>query len=192
MIITSMTPRELVAGKVLGMSLLSLTQISIWTLGGGIAAGLALSGSVDLQSISVPWQAVMWALLLGVPGYYLQAMVAAGAGIIAGDTQQAEQLTGVLGFLIFVPLALLGQLIDSPDGPLAVGLTLFPFTGPMVGLIRMALTDVPTWQLVTSLALILVSLAGSIWLVGRIFRAAMLMYGRALRPRQILQALREQ
>ncbi|MFQ5857145.1 MAG: ABC transporter permease, partial [Anaerolineae bacterium] len=189
-IITSMSPRELVAGKVLGMSLLSLTQVTIWALGGGIAASLALSSSVDLQSLSIPWHAVIWALLLGVPGYFLQTVLAAGVGIIAGDTQQAEQLTGIVGFLIFVPLILLGPLVNTPDGPLAVGLTLFPFTGPIVGLIRMALTEVPTWQLVASLTLIITSLAGSIWVVARIFRAAMLMYGRALRPRQVWEALR--
>lgn len=192
MIITSLAPRELVAGKVLGMTLLSLTQVAVWTVGGGIAVGLTLSGAVDVQTLSIPWEALIWALLLGVPGYFLYAVLAAGLGVIAGDSQQAQQLAGVLGFLGLVPLMLLGPLVDTPDGSLAVALTLFPFTGPMIGLIRMSLTEVPTWQLVASLILIAASLAGSIWLVARIFRAAMLMYGQVLRPRQILQALREQ
>lgn len=191
-VITSLAPWELVAGKVLGTTLLSLTQLAVWVLGGGIAAGLALSGSVDLQSLGLPWQALAWAIVLGVPGYFLQAVIAAGVGIIAGSTQQAEQLTGLLAFLIFGPLMLLGQLVDTPDAPLAVALTLLPLTGPMVGLIRMVLTEVPTWQLLGSLALILASLASSIWLVARIFRAAMLMYGQALRPREVWEALRGQ
>ena len=61
----------------------------------------------------------------------------------------------------------------------------------MIGLFRMALVEVPTWQLIASLAILTASLVGSIWLVAHIFRAAMLMYGQALRPRQLLQALRE-
>ncbi len=191
MIITSLAPRELVTGKVLGMTLLSLTQVGVWAIGGGIAIGLALSSTVDVQTLSIPWEALMWALLLGVPGYFLYAVLASGLGVIAGDSQQAQQLAGVLGMLGLAPLWFMGLLINALDGPLAVGLTLFPLTGPMIGLFRMALVEVPTWQLITSLAILVASLIGSIWLVARIFRAAMLMYGQALRPRQILQALRE-
>lgn len=191
MIITSLAPRELVAGKVLGMSLLSLTQVTVWAIGGGIAAGLALSRSADLQGLSIPWEALAWGLLLGVSGYYLYAVLASGLGIIAGDSQQAQQLAGVLGFLGLVPLYFLGILVDNPDGPLAVALTLFPLSSPMVALFRMSLTDVPTWQLVASLGLIVASLAGSVWLVARIFRAAMLMYGQVLRPKQVVRALRD-
>jgi ABC-2 type transport system permease protein len=191
MIITSLAPRELVAGKVLGMTLLSLTQVGIWAVGGGIAIGLALSSAVDVQTLSIPWEAPMWALLLGVPGYFLYAVLASGLGVIAGDSQQAQQLAGILGLLGLAPLWFMGLLINALNGPLAVGLTMFPLTAPMIGLSRMALVEVPTWQLITSLAILVASLIGSILLVARIFRAAMLMYGQALQPRQLLQALRE-
>jgi ABC-2 type transport system permease protein len=191
MIITSLAPQELVAGKVLGMTLLSLTQLGVWAVGGGIAIGLALSSTVDVQTLSISWKAPMWALLLGVPGYFLYAALASGLGVIAGDTQQAQQLAGVLGMLGLAPLWFMGLLINALNGPLAVALTLFPLTGPIIGLFRMALVEVPTWQLTTSLAILVSSLIGSIWLVTRIFRAAMLMYGQALRPQQLLQALRE-
>jgi ABC-2 type transport system permease protein len=191
MIITSLAPRELVAGKVLGMTLLSLTQVGIWAVGGGIAIGLALSSAVDVQTLSIPWEAPMWALLLGVPGYFLYAVLASGLGVIAGDSQQAQQLAGILGLLGLAPLWFMGLLINALNGPLAVGLTMFPLIAPMIGLSRMALVEVPTWQLITSLAILVASLIGSILLVARIFRAAMLMYGQALQPRQLLQALRE-
>ncbi len=191
MIITSLAPRELVAGKVLGMTLLSLTQVGVWAVGGGIAIGLALSSAVDVQTLSIPWEVLMWALLLGVPGYFLYAVLASGLGVMAGDSQQAQQLAGMLGLLGLAPLWFMGLLINALNGPLAVGLTMFPLTAPMIGLVRMALVEVPTWQLITSLAILVASLVGSIWLVARIFRAAMLMYGQALQPRQLLQALRE-
>jgi ABC-2 type transport system permease protein len=191
MIITSLAPRELVAGKVLGMTLLSLTQVGVWAIGGGIAMGLAFSSVVDVQTLSIPWEAPMWAVLLGVPGYFLYAVLASGLGVMAGDSQQAQQLAGVLGLLGLAPLWFMGILIKALNGPLAVALTMFPLTAPMIGLFRMALVEVPTWQLISSLAILMASLIGSIWLVARIFRAAMLTYGQALRPRQLLQALRE-
>lgn len=191
MIITSLSPVELVSGKILGMALLSLTQVGIWVLGAGIAMGLALSGRADVQTIAVPWGALLWAVLLGVPGYLLYAILASGLGVIAGDAQQARQLAGLLGFLGMSPMYMMGMLIKAIDGPLAVGLTLFPLTAPMIALFRMALTEVPLWQLAISLSILIGCLIGSTWCVARIFRAAMLMYGQSLHPRQILRALRE-
>ncbi|HHX65922.1 MAG TPA: hypothetical protein GX702_13655, partial [Chloroflexi bacterium] len=79
----------------------------------------------------------------------------------------------------------------APSGTAAVVLTVFPMTGAMVGLLRMAMVEVPAWQLFASLGLILVCLGVSIYGVARVFRAAMLMYGKNIRPREILQALRQ-
>jgi ABC-2 type transport system permease protein len=191
MVITSLSPRELVIGKVLGMTLLSLTQVGVWLIGAGVAVGLALFGTLSIQDLSIPWSAVLWAVLLGVPAYFLYAVLGAGLGVIAGDKQQARQLAGLLGFLGMGPLYLTGAIINNLDGPLSIGLTLFPLTAPTIALFRMTLSDVPTWQLGASFAIIVVGLVASIWVVARIFRAAMLMYGQSLRPRQIVRALRE-
>lgn len=191
MIATSVRIRELVAGKVLGVSLLTLTQFAIWGVGATIGLGLALTRLVDLQGLVVPWRALVWGLLLGVPGYFLYGTLAAGVGVIAGGNQQARQLAGFLGFAAFLPFWFAGTLVQAPDGALALVASLFPLTSPTFCLMRMAFTQVPTWQLVTALVLILLSLVGAIWLVARIFRAAMLNYGQSLRPQQILRALRQ-
>ncbi|MEZ4727205.1 MAG: ABC transporter permease [Caldilineaceae bacterium] len=190
MVITSLSVRELVAGKVLGMSLLSLTQVGIWGVGAAIALALALAGDLALPMISIPWATVLWALLLCVPGYLLYAMLSAGLGIIAGDSQQAQQLAGMLGFFALAPFWLLGVVVSAPDGPLALIFTFFPLTAPMFSLFRMSLTTVPFWQLATALLLILVSLVIATWAVARIFRAVMLLYGQRIRPRTVWQALR--
>jgi len=188
MVITSLAPWELVVGKVLGITLLTLTQIAIWVTGAAIAIGLALLAA-GVQSFTVPWEALLWATLLCVPGYFLYAVLAAGLGVIAGDQQQARQFSGLLGLIGLAPLYLMGALVNNLDGPLALGLTWFPLTAPIVALFRMALSPVPTWQLYVSLAILIVSLVAGIWFVARIFRSAMLLYGQALRPKQIWQVL---
>jgi ABC-2 type transport system permease protein len=190
MVITSLSPTELVAGKVMGMTLLSLTQFGIWILGGGIAAAVALIGKVQLRELVIPWVTLGWGFLLVVPTYFLYAVLASGLGIIAGDRQQAQQLAGALGLIGLSPLYVLTALLNAPGGSFAVALTLFPLTSPMIALIRMVLTEVPTWQLAAAFGIIVLSLLGSIWAVSRIFRAAMLIYGQTLRPREIWQALR--
>jgi ABC-2 type transport system permease protein len=190
-VITSISPRDLVAGKVLGMTLVSLTQVAVWTVGALVGIGLALSGTLRIQDLSIPWSAVLWAALLGIPGYFLYAVLGAGLGVIAGDKQQARQLAGLLGFLGMAPLYFSAILVENIDGRLGVGLTLFPLTAPYVALFRTMLSEVPTWQLFASLGILLATLAASVWFVTRTFRAAMLLYGQALQPREILRALRQ-
>ena len=153
-----------------------------------VSGVLAAAGG---QTLSIPWEAVIWATLLGVPGYFLYTVLASGLGIIAGDRQQARQLSGLLGFVGLSPLYFMGILINDLDSPLALGLTWFPLTAPTVALFRMALSQVPTWQLAVSLAILIASLVVSVWFVARIFRAAMLIYGQSLRPKQIWQVLRQ-
>lgn len=190
MVITSLRPRELVAGKVLGLSLLTLTQFAIWGLAAMAALLLALSGSLGAQDLVIPWASLGWAVLLIVPGYFLFAVLAAGLGIIAGDTQQAQQLAGILGVLGLAPLWFLGILFQQPDSPVGVFLSLFPLTSPSFLLLRMAVSEVPAWQLVAAVVLLVLSLLVSLWLVARVFRAAMLLYGSSLNPRQVWQAVR--
>lgn len=189
MVVTSLRPLELVAGKILGMTLLSLTQFAIWFAGGAIALFLAFSDQISLQQLSIPWTLLLWGILLIVPGYFLFAVLAAGLGILAGDSQQAQQLAGGLSFVGLAPIYLLGPILSNPEGPLAVGLTLFPLTSPSIALFRSVFFEVPTWQMAGAVAILLASLVLSIWLVTRLFRAAMLNYGKLLRPKEIWRAL---
>lgn len=191
MVVTSMAPRQLVLGKVLGMTLLTATQVGVWITGAGIGLGLIVAGTLSLGDLVIPWAALLWGAALGIPGYFLYAVLGAGLGVIAGDKQQARQLAGMLGFFGMAPLYFMSAIINDLGGPLGVGLTLFPLTAPTIALFRMTLGEVPTWQLMASLAIILITLAASVLVVARIFRAAMLMYGQALKPREIMRALRE-
>jgi ABC-2 type transport system permease protein len=191
LVVTSLRPSELVAGKVIGMTLLSMTQFAIWGAGALIAIALAVSGRFSFKLSLVPWNAVIWAVVLGIPAYFLYAVLASGLGILAGSTQQAQQLAGLLGFLGMAPLWFTAAIVEAPDGALAVGLSIFPLTAPVFGLLRMALTMVPAWQLLAGLGLIVACLLASIWFVGRIFRVAMLTYGKTVGLQEIWQALRE-
>jgi ABC-2 type transport system permease protein len=188
-VITSLRPSELVAGKILGMTLVSMTQLGIWMIGGTIALTLALWGSVDLSNLVIPWSTLFWAVLLTVPGYFLFAALAAGVGIIAGESQQAQQLAGMLGFVGLLPLWMAGLFLEAPNSPALVVMTFFPLTAPSVTLLRMTFTAVPVWQLTVSFLLLIASLLAAVWAVTRIFRTAMLMYGKAMRPQEIWKAL---
>jgi ABC-2 type transport system permease protein len=191
MIITSVSPAQLMAGKLIGMTLLTLTQVGIWLLGAALGLGLAFGDQFASGQVSIPWQALLWGLLLGGLGYLFYAILAAGVGVVAGDRQQAQQMTGILGFVGLFPLWFLGPIIQNPSEPVAVFLTIFPLTGPLVGLIRLGLSAVPLWQLLAGLAVLALSIVAGVLIVARIFRASMLMFGQRMGLRQILQALRQ-
>jgi ABC-2 type transport system permease protein len=189
-VITSLRPADLVAGKVMGFAGLALTQFGIWILSALAAAILFLDLDIPWGELVFPWQALLWGLFLVIPAYLLYALLGAGAGIITGNHQQAEGVAGVIGFIGFVPFWLAGYFIGQPDSPVAVALTLFPLTAPTVALLRMAFTEVPTWQLAASFSLLVLSLFLTIWFIARVFRTTMLMYGQAARPTQIWRAIR--
>ena len=191
MVITSVSPLELVAGKLAGMTLLSLTQVGIWLVTAVVVLGVAFADSFASAEISIPWSGLVWGGLLGVSGYFVYAVLSAGIGMIAGDRQQAQQMAGMLGFLGLFPLWFMAPIVQDPSGPLAIGLTLFPLTGPIVALFRMGISEVPIWQLTASFGVALATIVFGVWLVAKVFRASMLLYGQRFGFRQIVKALRE-
>jgi ABC-2 type transport system permease protein len=83
------------------------------------------------------------------------------------------------------------MIVNTPDSPLAVVLTVFPLTAPTFGLMRMTLTTVPTLELIAGAAAIIACLILGVFAVARLFRAAMLLYGQRLGIRQVWAAIRQ-
>jgi ABC-2 type transport system permease protein len=90
-----------------------------------------------------------------------------------------------------LPLMLLVTFFTDPNGPIPVILSFFPLTGATALILRLGLAALPTWQIVLSVAIQIVSVIGVMWLSAKVFRLGMLMYGKALTPRTLWQALRE-
>jgi ABC-2 type transport system permease protein len=189
-VLTSLRTVELVGGKLVGLSLLTLTQLAIWLVGAAIAIGLVWQGEGQTGSPVLPWHVLGWGAMLTIPGYLLYGALAAALGIMAGSREQARQTSGTLSFLAVAPLFAAGGLLGNPDGPVAVTLTIIPLFAPVLGLFRMALTEVPAWQLWTAVALMWLSVLGAMWLAARLFRASALLYGQNLKVSHMWRALK--
>lgn len=94
----------------------------------------------------------------------------------------------MLGIL---PLMLIGVIMRCPDHVFTQVLTLFPITAPITVIIRLGLTDIPAWELIASIALLVASIIGALVLVAKVFRTFLLMYGKRPRLREIIRCLRE-
>ena len=187
---TSIKPWALMAGKILGLGLLGLLQITVWLLVVVGAFLLARSQIAAIVSLSVPTGVLVVAVLMFIPSYLLVAASLSTVGAAVSAVQEGQQLSGVVSILMIAPVWFLPAIIRAPNGLLATATSIFPFTAPIVMMQRVALTDVPAWQIGLSFAVVSLSAIGMMWVAGKVMRFGMLRYGKRLSLRDIGQALR--
>ena len=117
-------------------------------------------------------------VLFFLGGYLLFASLFAAVGSMVDTEADAQSLQVPVIIPIIVPLLFLPYVVDQPEAPLAVALSLFPLSSPILMVVRMAVTTVPLWQVVASLALLAVSFVGAVWVAARIYRVGILMTGK--------------
>lgn len=184
-VITSVSPGQLMAGKILGNLSVGLTQLLIWIVFavGGLLVARAFIPFVASQMID---PTSFWLLMLTIlPAFVLVAALMATAGATATEAREAQQVAGLFTLPIFVPYWFIAAIIQNPNGPLATGLSLFPLTAPVTLPLRAAFTNVPFWQAGLTILLLVLAAAGALWFAGRAFRLGMLRYGRRLTWREL-------
>lgn len=184
MLVTSITPMQMLSGKILGLGALGLTQLAVWIAGAGVVFVLGRDLPM-LENAVFPIDLVLVALLYCVLGYFLTAAVMAGIGAVVGSEQESRQYAGIISLVQFVPYFFLVQFLTSPDGIAPVALSIIPFTSPMAMIMRYGLTTVPMWQLALSVGLLLVTTVVVMWMSARFFRWGLLMYGKRFSLRTV-------
>jgi len=183
--ITTLTPMQLVGGKSVGLMAVSLTQLAIWLAVAVVAIAVAGRYVPELRGLHVSPGLVAVILLYFLPAYALIAGMMTAIGAIMPDQQQGQQIAGILNMMFFVPYFLAVIFFANPNGPLAVALTLFPTTAFTAITVRWGMTTIPTWQLAASWIILVVSAAFCIIFAAQIFRVGMLAYGQRLDLRSI-------
>ncbi len=187
---TSLSPGGLMLGKILGLGAVGLTQLVTWVTGGVLALAVAGNFVPDLAGVSLPWPTIALMIALFVPSYLLYAASLATVGAMVTVRQEGQQLAGIFSLLGALPSWFFVSLLTDPNGPLAIALSLFPYTAPMTLLLRQETTALPAWQIPTALVIITLAAAGMIWLAGRMLRYGMLRYGKRVGWRELGRALR--
>ena len=167
------------AGKIIGIGCVGLTQYAIWiafallltTVG---AAYLGLGGVIT----AIPPATFFYFILFYLLGYFLYATLYAGIGAVCTTEQEAQQSQFPIIAMLIVPLLLITMIIKNPDGPPSTILSLIPFFSPMLMFLRINVGTPSIGQILGSIALLLATIVVMIWLVARIFRVGLLMYGK--------------
>lgn len=190
-LLVSLRPRELLLGKVLGLAVIGLAQVTLWVGGGVLALDQARYAIAGVASFALPAGFFIWGLLYFLLGYLLYAALMAGIGALAPTAREGNQAIFVMLVPLMIPLLTSTAFSEAPNGALATFLSLFPLTAPVSMATRLAVAPVPFWQPPVGLALLAASAYLVILLAGRLFRADTLLSGSALSWARVTQELRK-
>ncbi len=186
-ILTSSSSTQIMAGKILGNLSVGLTQIIIWILFGllGVVALQSLIPEMRAAQIDLSFLGLM--IITFLPAFVMIAAMMAALGATVTESREAQQISGLFTLPIVAPFWFTAALIESPNSPLSIGLSLFPLTAPVSLPLRAAFTDIPAWQIIFTVTLLILFAIGALWLAGRAFRLGMLRYGKKLSLKELFR-----
>jgi ABC-2 type transport system permease protein len=191
-LLCSVTPRALMAGKLLGIGGLSLTQVVIWgaMAAGGVAATARMLGTGLASSLALGPGALTLFALFYVLGYFLYSSLYAALGAAFNTADEAQYWS----FILTLPVLFAGMaawsLFEQAESPVAVALSLVPLLAPVLMSMRIAVGAAPGWQIGLSLVLMAAAISAAWALSARIYRVGTLMYGKKPSLREVTRWLR--
>ncbi|WP_454800734.1 ABC transporter permease [Mucilaginibacter phyllosphaerae] len=185
-IISSVKPFQLMLGKIIGVGLVGLTQFTAWIVLSVIATkalGNSSSGGImgALQTLqNIPFGYVLGCFLFYfITGYLLySALFAAVGSAVDSETETQQFMFPITLPLLFTYLLSVTVLFRAPDSPLAVWLSIIPFTAPVAMMVRVPFGGVPGWQLGLSMFSMVIGFLFTTYVAARIYRVGVLMYGK--------------
>jgi len=183
-LLSALSPLQLMAGKILGMATVGFTLLLIWV---GVGYQVAQTRGYDyLFSRDL----LFYAGLYFVPGFLLLSSLLAAVGSACNTLKEAQSMASPITIVTVVPMVLWFSISQNPSSTFATVLSYIPPITPFVMILRIcADPDVPIWEIVASQILLWLSVAGAIWVAARIFRVGILMYGKPPTPRELLRWL---
>jgi len=168
----------LMMGKLVGVSLVALSQLSIWGLAFAALTLAAAARGIPMALPHVPAAMFLYLLLYFLMGFFIYATIYAVIGSMVTTTQEGAQLAMPVMAILAISLWSSLAVIRSPNSSLAFWGSMFPFSAPITMLVRIVTETPPLWQILLSLGIGVVTIVGLVWLASRIYRIGMLMTGK--------------
>ena len=187
-LVTSISPLQLIGGKILGIVGIGLTLITTWTI--IVITGVFTAHQMGiswLQDLRMDWSVILTTAAIAIPAYVLVAAMMTTIGTMVTTTQEGQSISSIFIILHMIPLYVGIAFLNNPNSPVAVALSLLPFTSLMTIAMRSLFYSVPAWQVAISVSVQVLSASGAVWLASRAFRLGMLRYGQRLNWRRLFQ-----
>ncbi len=221
-IISSVKPAQLMAGKVIGTVLVGLTQVAIWIVLGGIAL-IVVQGFFSPESAQQMGQSLMesqggmnpgmaadqnkvnevMGMIANLPiplilfsflfyflgGYLLYSALLGAVGAGVDNDEDSQQMVFPVTFPLILSIMMLFPIAKNPEGQLAFWTSIIPFTSPVAMMARVPY-GIPTWELLLSMFLLIITTVGAIYAAAKIYRVGLLMYGKKVNLKELIKWLR--
>ena len=191
-LLATIRPEEMMAGKVIGVGSVGLTQVGIWLLTAVLLTSTSLVSSMagGQTHISLSAAQIGFFILYFLLGFLLYSSIAAALGAMTNSEQELQQLNMFLVMPLAACMFSLGVVINNPSGTTATILSLIPFCTPLIMYLRISMAMPPAWQILLSIALMSVTIYAILWVASRIYRVGILMYGKKPNLPEILRWLK--
>ncbi len=212
-ITSSVKPIELLLGKMGGVGALALTQLSIWIaalLGIGAMAGPVAgmlmdpdimspasateAAPVDPSMFAIPEieaSLIIYFVIFFILGYLLYSSLFAAVGSAVDSETDTQQFMFPIMIPVMIAYFIMFQAMENPDGTLSIVGSLIPFCTPIVMITRIAITDVPFWQVSLSILLMVVTFAGTMWISAKIYSVGILSYGNSASFKELMKWIKQ-
>ena len=186
--LASVQPEQMLAGKILGVGSVGLTQVGIWMAAVYVfsVVGLATSEGHALIGVSQ----IIYFIAYFLFAFFLYSSIAAALGAMTNSEQELQQLNMFLVIPLAFCMVMIFTIIRAPNSKLAEVVSLIPFCSPLLMNFRLSLTQVPAWQITLSFVLMSLTIVAILWFSARIYRVGILMYGKKPNLPEILRWLK--
>jgi len=190
-LLSSVSTRQLITGKVLGIGTAGLVQVAVWVAATPLLLNLA-SSSIGgfISTVHMPAGLLALAVVYFILGYLVFAVLSVGAAAVSSSVREAQSLASIFTLWAIAPFWLLSLIMAFPNSPAWVVLSIFPFSAPVMVILRLGVTGVPVWQLATSIAVLVSCIIGGLVLSSKLLRTYMLMYGKRPNLGEIIRNLK--
>jgi len=190
-LLSSVSTRQLLIGKVLGLGAAGLLQVLVWVICAPLLLNLAsISIGGFFSSLQVSPGFLVLCVVYFVLGYLLFAIISTAIGAVTPSAREGQQLATVFTLSAVAPLWVSSLIMMFPNNPAFIVMTIFPLTAPVTLMMRLGSTDVPAWQIATSILVLVLTIVGGMLLTVRIVRTFLLMYGKRPKLGEIIRNLR--
>ena len=183
-LISSCTSEQLLAGKILGLSVLGLTQIFIWSL-----IATALVGGAVIPPAA--FDNILPMLVYFIVGFIFYTTIFVGIGSIVTTEQEAQQMTTYISLILILPVVVAMPAIQNPESMMVTVLSYIPLTIPSIMLLRFKIAPVPLTDIIITLSIMFVSTIVTLKIAAKIFRIGILSYGKKPTIKELIQWLKE-
>jgi len=185
-LVTPISPNQLMTAKVIGNLSVGLTQLVVWVIFGLLGFMAILRIFPDLKTGQIDLSFLLITIAVFIPAFVMIAAMMAALGATTTESREAQQIAGLFTLPMVIPFWFLQILMEKPNSLISIILSIFPFTAPVSLPIRAAFSNIPLWQTLLTISLLVLFAIAALWLAGRSFRLGMLRYGKKLSLKEIL------